>query len=646
MPHDKIRLRALARLCGIAVSYLNFEGKAVTVPDATLIALVNVLQDEGSLPEDPSGPELDYLYQKIKAARRDRILPRTVIAWDKRLDGLWVWASPDQTNMLVTLKLENGDSHTKTVFFEPDNFVMRRGRKRARIGWPDSIPYGYHRLIVDDHEALLISTPRKVKDDNRDWGFFAPSYALRSQQDQGIGGYRELREAAFFVGEQGGAFFGTLPLLATRYDENNSEVSPYAPSSRLFWNEIFLDVRAPDGNEVSTHRAYDIVDYEKIYRLKKPLLQQEAHEFFAQGEDKSEEFQEFLRTTPYLKDYAAFRAGRVPDDQREKEEMFHLYVQFACHRQLLEIRKNNESGRYAGLYLDYPVGIQSDGFDASYFSSLFLRGFDVGAPPDMFYDKGQNWGFRPYCPRALEDDRFAYFRATLHAHLRYARMLRLDHVMGFRRIFCIPHGRAPGEGAYIYYPFDEFLAVMCLEAHRHKTVLVGEDLGTVPDYVRQKMADHNINRMWIFQFEIRPDQKETFSSLLPGMIAALNTHDLFPFEAFLNGEDMDELQAQNLIEEERAKKIRVEREEILKSWHKKDLLQFVLKKMAVSPARHVMVNIEDVWRETNPQNIPGITDGYPNWRRRLAVPVEEWRRHNGIKAIIASLNEYRGNRHA
>ena len=353
-------------------------------------------------------------------------------------------------------------------------------------------------------------------------------------------------------------------------------------------------------------------------------------------------FKQYEAHNPCLRDYAAFRASEVPAGERQKAERFHLYAQYACHRQLLDIGETAARGECAELYIDYPVGLHTRGFDAQHFSHLFMSGFQVGAPPDLFFSKGQSWGFRPVHPRAFERDRFAYFRATIAHYFRYARMLRLDHIMGLYRIYCIPDNMGAHEGAYIYYPFEAFLAVLCLEAHRHEGVLIGEDLGTVPDAVRKGMRAHNLNRMWLLQFEINEDPAETFETIEPAMIAGFNTHDLFPFEAFLDGRDMEKLQALGLLDEKGADEILKKRHKQLRKWKKKDdPFLYGLQKMGESAARYVMANIEDLWRETEPQNIPGTTDQYPNWRKRLSVPLERWYERADVMDALKILNEAR-----
>jgi 4-alpha-glucanotransferase len=197
--------------------------------------------------------------------------------------------------------------------------------------------------------------------------------------------------------------------------------------------------------------------------------------------------------------------------------------------------------------------------------------------------------------------------------------------MGFYRIFCVPHGGKPANGAYIRYPFDAFLAVLCLETWRHDGVLIGEDLGTVPQIVRKAMKKHGMLRMWLFQFYLKPDPAKTFKAIPEMCLAALNAHDMFPFKGFWEGKDIKKLESVGAIGERKSAQITKERKRTLRGWKEiKNPFIFVIKNMALSSARFLLVNLEDLWGETKPQNLPGTTDQYPNWRKKFRQPLEDW----------------------
>lgn len=629
-------LRRLARSCGIATSFVNAGGAAVQSPPVTLVRLVNVLMG-ARLSDHPSIPELQAALKEVtRQRRRPGALP-ILVSWGGRLKHAWLWLPRRHRKIHAMVALEDG--RYIELPGKLSDVTRRGGLFRARLSWKAlRLPEGYHRLeVVADGAvlgtSLVVSAPTRAKEQDKGWGLFVPTYALQTPNASGIGGFRELKEAAAEVKKAGGDFIGTLPLLATAYEGKSPDPSPYAPQSRLFWNEIFLDTGAAGAPQKG-----GLVDYGFAYAQKRAAIAEEARHFFHTGLDRTPEYEAFLKENPCLHDYARFRAMR--EGGGLEAEHFHQYAQYQCHRQLSEFRSGD---RYAELYLDYPIGVRVGGFDATHFSRLFLPGVQVGAPPDVFFSKGQNWGFQPFHPARLVEDEFRYFRATLDNYFRYARMLRLDHIMGLYRLYCIPEGFSAEHGAYVRYPFDIFLAILCLEAKRNDGLMAGEDLGTVPRPVRKAMTRRGISRMWVAQLEMKPSPRRTFRAVKPNMIASLNTHDLFPFAAYVDGKDLDELARLGVMTADEAREHHRRRRESLKDWRGgEQALQAALKYLAASPARRVIVNIEDLWRETLPQNIPGTFAEYANWRRRLPYAANEWRRQKGMRAALKTLNQYRG----
>lgn len=632
----------LARSCGIAVRFENWGGATVAAPAVTLARLVNALTGS-TLSDHPSSVELKSVLKNITAARRQSDAPRVMVAWGGRLKSFWLWLDQRPQKMQAAIRTEEGE-----LVAEPGVSILecirRGGLWRVRLGWKAMrLPEGYYRLEVSSGGArvcapLLVSAPRRVEDHNKGWGLFVPTYALQTKNPSGIGGFKELKEAAAQVRKAGGDFIGTLPLLATAYEGNAPDPSPYAPQSRLFWNEIFLDT----GEEGDDTPKGGFVDYGAAYAKKRKTLEKKAQSFFSAGGSETPEFQQFRAASPYLNDYARFRARQEGSGGQSEAVQFHEYVQFECHRQLLDFRARD---RYAELYLDYPIGVRRDGFDSTFFSRIFMPRVQVGAPPDMFFAKGQDWGFQPFHPQRLIADEFRYFRATLGNYFRYARMLRLDHIMGLYRLYCIPEGFSAEHGAYVHYPFEPFLAVLCLEAKRSGGLLAGEDLGTVPGIVRKAMTRHGISRMWVAQLEMKSSPEETFRRIKPNMIASLNTHDLFPFAAYIDGKDIEELARLGVLNEQELKSHRAHRRKSLKRWKRGDeALRIALRYLASSPARRVIINVEDLWHETLPQNIPGTCAEYANWRRRLPFATRAWLNQKDLRDAVQTLNHYRSSR--
>jgi 4-alpha-glucanotransferase len=637
-------LRTAARLAGVAASYINCAKQRVYADDAALTHAIRALYPEAALPESPDVQALDDFIVALRLRRRLDGLPPLLTAWDGHLRA-WAWVDPSAASFTATLRPEDKKQKpvTWTQAIAASRSIRRGGFLRVRLACDHEIPFGYYDLEIEtgtgaSYKSFLIAAPSKAGARRKDWGAFAPAYALRAD-DTSIGDYGALRRAAALIGQSGGAFIGTLPLLATYYEGPRANISPYVPVSRLFWNEIYLDTSAPPfppGANGGGDDGGELVDYGSAYAEKKRLIARAAAAFFEKHPEGDDSFRAYAAANPALDAYAAFRAKGAENEHAAKN--FHLFAQYACHVQMQAV----DDADNAALYIDYPVGVHPEGFDALYYEGTFLNGYNAGAPPDMFFGGGQDWGFRPLNPRILAQNRLSYIRDSIRHFFRAARMVRVDHIMGLYRMYCIPRGAAATEGVYLYYPFDSLLAVLCLEAHRHVGTFIGEDLGTVPDIVRDRMQNHGINGMWIMPFEMRATPVKTFAAIKPDSIAALNTHDMFPFAAFFKGSDLDVLRDLSILSAEDSEIMRADRARQLKSWRtEKDPFLAALGGLAASQAQHVIVNLEDIWSETLPQNIPGTVDAWPNWRRRHRETLDRLAANDRFNKTAALLNQHR-----
>jgi 4-alpha-glucanotransferase len=347
--------------------------------------------------------------------------------------------------------------------------------------------------------------------------------------------------------------------------------------------------------------------------------------------------------------YAHFRAAREEQDSAS----YHLYAQYRMAGQMREFADDARRGG-VGLYLDFPLGVHPGGYDAWKYARSFAKGVSVGAPPDLFFTKGQNWGFAPFDPDAIREDRYEYFRAAIRHHVSHAGVLRLDHVMGLHRLFWIPEGGEAKDGVYVRYPEEEMYAVVVLEASRAGCAVVGEDLGTVPAYVPRMMKKHGLRRMYVVQYEIKPDLNQPLSVPEEPSVASINTHDMPTFAAFWTARDVDERLEQGLLD------TRAAREEISKrtqmrealiaflaargllseaSRDTKQVLEALLRFLAGSPAEIVLVNVEDLWFEAEPQNVPGMPER--SWRRRFRLALDEVRRDPELRRILERVDQTR-----
>ena len=295
-----------------------------------------------------------------------------------------------------------------------------------------------------------------------------------------------------------------------------------------------------------------------------------------------------------------------------------------------------------GLYLDFPLGVHPSGSDVREYADIFAKGVAVGAPPDTFFTKGQNWGFQPFHPEALRTSRYEYFRKAIAMHARHADILRIDHVMGLHRLYWIPDGMEAKDGVYVRYDNEELYAILTLESHRHRCAIVGEDLGTVPEYVPKAMQRHGLRRMYVVQYEAKPE-KPALPEPPRMSVASVNTHDMPTFAAFWSGKDIDDRIEQGLLGEDDAEKERATRatirEEITRQVGEGDVLENILVFLAASAAEVVLVNLEDLWGETEPQNVPGLPE--KSWNRIFRLSLAEARADERVTRILRRVAEAR-----
>jgi 4-alpha-glucanotransferase len=541
------------------------------------------------------------------------------------------------------------------------------------------IPLGYHRLHLRIGDlalqSALFSAPLQAYAQNPSngnrWGVFCPLYALRSASNWGAGDFSDLAALARFVGGLNGHAVATLPMLAGFLDEPFNP-SPYAPVSRLFWNEFYLDVtriaefaECPEAQALANSekfrgaltrtRAEPLVDYRRIMALKRKVIEAMLGFLLAHSPARRATFETFIAGHPKINDYAAFRA-KVERERRswqhweEKERdgvltadsgnkparLYHLYVQWQCNQQMRWLDHETKASG-AKLYLDFPLGVNRDGYDVWRGRQLFALRASGGAPPDGLFVAGQNWGFPPFHPEAIRSDAYRYYIACVRHHMAHATMLRIDHVMGMHRAFWVPEGFSAADGLYVHYRAEEFYAVLNLESHRHQAEIVGENLGTVPDYVNRALLRHNVLGMHVGQFGVGVDPERALEAAPAHTVASLNTHDTATFMGFWNGSEIDDRLALGLIDAEQADQERLYRaaqrdalrvflrglglidgdadpQAILKGW-----LAF----LAGGAAEFLLVNLEDLWLEEAPQNVPGTWEERPNWKRKTRFDLGE-----------------------
>jgi 4-alpha-glucanotransferase len=692
-------LRALARLCGLQIKYRDAFGRERR---ATPEALVATLQALGC----PIGRPSDA-WEALRAARMrllDRICEPVVVAWEGRPARMELRLPPGDSEKTVSceLKCENGEAFRWSL--RPAGLPVIRndaaGSMRALVKWaplPGRLPPGYHQLRLETGgkalESLIICAPSRCHEGGGAagpgaWGVFLPLYALSSRRSWGSGSFTDLRRLVGWSGRLGGRVVGTLPLLGAFLDEG-FEPSPYAPVSRLFWNEFYIDLeglpelpgRGKAGGGAKLRRAIEglrearLVDYRRGMACRRQVLEPLAAGFPENaGTRRLRAFRRFVEENPRVEDYARFRAvcerreqpwprwpTRLRDgllragDYEPRAFQYHLYVQWLASEQLGAVSRAARR-RGSGLYLDFPLGVNATGYDVWRERRAFAREARAGAPPDQLFTGGQDWGFPPLHPEAIREDGYRYHIACLRRHLRHASFLRIDHVMGMHRLFWIPRGFDASHGIYVRYREEELYAILSLESHRARCVIVGENLGTVPPEVNKAMSRHRIQKLFVLQYELPSLTKRNLGAIPSGCVASLNTHDMPPFTAFWEDLDIDERVRLGMVtaaSAEEEKKERgamrrrlvavLERRKLFKGKSRKtaDVLRACLALLAASRAGLVMVNLEDLWGETVAQNVPGTSTERPNWRLKARHPLEAFRT---MSAVLESLGRVKRSR--
>jgi 4-alpha-glucanotransferase len=422
--------------------------------------------------------------------------------------------------------------------------------------------------------------------------------------------------------------------------------------------------------EVRELQSESLVDYRRQMALKRRVLEELARAFFAKPSPRMDSLHSFVAAHPQVEDYARFRAvgerRRAPwpawpsplrdgvireGDYDEEVKRYHLYVQWQADEQLQAIAAKAR-GAGPGFYLDLPLGVNPDSYDVWRQRGLFATGMAAGSPPDPFFAGGQNWGFPPLHPQQIRQDGYRYVSAYLRHHLRLAGVLRIDHMMGFHRLFWVPQGCGAREGVYVKYPAEELYAVFSLESHRHRSILIGEDLGTVPEEVRPAMARHNINRMYVMQYELQPQYQNALTPVYPDCIAVLNTHDMPPFFAWWQGLDIEERVSLGIlnpaIAEEERKKRRQMLDALIQALQRQGRLRGPVEPKAVlwaslahlceGAAQLVLHNLEDLWLETQSQNVPGTWRERPNWGLKARYSLEEMGRTPEVLDVLRQID--------
>jgi len=601
----------------------------------------------------------------------DRILPRTIVVRDHADRPLRLATAeglPLRWEIFSQQKIAEGEDTSPVLTL---SHIAQNGifRLRVTVATPPRSRAEDICLIVCRDRAYQgdQSAPRRM------WALAVQLYGVRSLRNWGHGDFSDLASLIDLAADLGAAGIGLNPLHAL-FDDRAEDASPYAPNSRLFLNPLYIDVDAiPEfpgpraaglADAIEGLQKQDIVDYEGVANTKMRALAL-AHDVFGRegSADRRRAFDAFREAQgATLARFGCFEwlrrkfghpwwewpqqwrtAEKEALDGLRRAEATHIefveFVQWVAHEQLDRCRERARARDLPlGLYLDIAVGVRSDGFDAWCDRDAILSDMAVGAPPDALNAAGQDWGLAGFNPVGLQERQFEPFRRMLQASMRYAGAVRLDHVLGLKRLYLIPHGVRANYGAYVRFPFEALLASAALSSAEHKCIVVGEDLGTVPENFRETLADWGIWTYQVMLFERSAD-----GAFLPpesyreDALVTFGTHDVPTFAGWRDQHDLAVKQALAIeageSREQRRAALDALRDAIKQ--HGLDTCDFasVARFLAEARSRLLVVSMEDVLGLKDQVNLPGTTNEHPNWRRRLPVPLEDLKNQEGLTSV-------------
>ncbi len=714
MPVDE-GLRQLADEAGIEPRYWDTLGNLHETTPETARALLEALRLQAR-----SDREIAASLAMLAEEKWQRSLPFVVIAreHDEILVPLRLPLNGGAKTVRWSVQLESGENRAgdcdlASLPIEETGYGRgsRMGLCRLKLA---PLPAGYHEFrLAGEETSLLVIAPTRcfLPAGERHWGIATQLYSLNSLTNWGIGDFGDLRRLVERAAAHGAGAIGLNPLHALFLDAPE-QASPYSPSSRLFRNPLYLDVAAisdlqdsaearaliqtPEiGGAISASRCAAFVDYRAVAKCKLAVLQSLHRSFEAkhgsQGTARGQAFRNFVKQSGQaLQRFVTFQMlsehfgspdwSRWPADCRDCDSnavsalqgrhadriSFFAYLQWLCEEQFAQVAGTvRQLGMAIGLYNDLAISVDATSADHWAHRNSFAAPLRVGAPPDSFNERGQEWGVVPLNPRQLRATRYAYFIAVLRANMRHAGALRIDHVMGWQRLFLIPAGAPATSGAYVRFPLDELLAIAALESQRNRCLVIGEDLGTVPEGFRERMAAANVLSCRVFYFEReqerfrRPDEYPALSSV------SAATHDLPTLRGFWNADDIAAKARSGMFkpaeEEARARAARTGEKYLLLQalasdgllpdglspsdagrldWTP-DLAGAVHLYLARTPSMLLMVQLDDLANEMHQANLPGSTTEYPNWRRRMSRGLGDLLSDPAIQGQMAAITSER-----
>jgi 4-alpha-glucanotransferase len=657
-------VRELARSAGLAETWTD----AVGIPQQVAIDSLRRILDALGLPTATSG---DIEVSRQRLGPPSSLPPLVTMTAGGRL------MLPARAGGAARGQLTYEDGGVATLRFS------RRGDKLVGAALER---VGYHRLDFGGRQMTVAVAPSRcltIEDraaGKHMWGVAAQIYGLRRPRDGGIGDATAVRQLAEGAARHGVDAIALSPVHSL-FAADPGRYGPYSPSSRLFFNPLFADPEIVFGPErVAQHRlavqAWEeapLVDWRPAAEAKLALMRRLFDDFerqdVATGTELARAFDAFVReggdllqghalfealhakwlvSKPALgfwRDWPpAFRHGLTRPDDPEMAAFvaaegatirFHQFLQWLAARSFEAAQKAAVgAGMKIGLISDLAIGMDRAGSHAWSRQSDLLLGLNIGAPPDEFNRAGQDWGLTGFSPQALVATGFDPFLSTVRAAMRYAGGVRIDHIMGLQRLWLVPDGASPAEGAYLDYPLDDFLRLLALESHRHGAVVIGEDLGTVPRGFRRRLAQAGIAGMDVMWFERNRGSFRAPKRWRRDAVSMTTTHDLPTVAGWWRGNDIEVRSALGMSTVEEAAERQSDRRRLWQAFtaagtahgpapspdDPAPAVDAALGFVASSPAPLMLAPLEDLLGVADQPNLPGTIDEHPNWRRRLEPP--------------------------
>ncbi|MCT8344909.1 4-alpha-glucanotransferase [Photorhabdus kleinii] len=679
----------LATEAGIVASYINAYGKPQAIPTETRHYLLDAISEN-----KPANASVSPL-PTVKVFTQGEHFTITL---------------KDEEHYQWQIQTEQGEEF--------------QGHCCHKLVLPDTLALGYHHLTLTQGNQCwsmqIIVAPKRCYEPNalqrreKLWGACVQLYTLRSENNWGIGDFGDLKHMLKEVAARGGAFIGLNPLHAL-HPAMPESASPYSPSSRNWLNVIYIDVnqiedfklseeaqrwwQAPETQRTLQYsRSTKWVDYTTVMALKIAALRLAHQQFSTRPEHDSQQtaFRRFviqggeclyyqaaydaLHCQLYAKDSSCWGWPVWPEKYRDphgeavqtfcqshpQEVEFFLWLQWLADTQLADcFTQSQTSGMPIGLYRDLAVGVAEGGSETWCNRVVYCTKASVGAPPDALGPLGQNWGLPPMNPHVLQAQAYQPFIQLLRTNMTYCGALRIDHVMSMLRLWWIPYGETADKGAYVHYPVDDLMAILALESQRHRCLVIGEDLGIVPEEIVGKLRDSGVYSYKVLYFERHGNGEYRAPEDYPiQAMATITTHDLPTLRGFWQSNDLtlgeslklypDKDLLQGLHTDRQASK-----QGLLEGLHRygciPEHIGHMAKEIDMSPIinqglhRYIAhsacallgLQPEDWLDMDKPVNIPGTVMEYPNWRRKLNTSLETLFGDDHVNQLLKDVDKCR-----